>query len=64
MKKCTERYLFCLLRVTVVDNLKDLGLQVFESFYTVAQSELFKLVFPNNQFTLFQNLLGCGSTQF
>lgn len=57
-------YLFRLLRVTVIDNLKDLRLQVFEGLYTVAQSELCELVFSNNQFAFFQNLLGRGSAQF
>lgn len=64
MKKCIGIYLFRLLRVTMVDNLKDLRLQVFEGLYTVAQSELSKLMFPNDQFALFENLLGRGTAQF
>lgn len=61
IKNCICIYLFRLLHVTVIDNLEDLRLQVFESLYTIVQSELSKLMFPNNQFTSSQNLLGCWS---
>jgi len=64
MKKCVNIHLFRLLRITVVNNLEDLCLQVFKGLYTVAQGELPELMLPNDQLAPFQNLFRRRSTQF
>lgn len=56
-------YLFCLLRIVVIDNLEDFRLQVFEGLYTVTQSELLKLMLSDDHLTPLEDLFVRRTTQ-